>query len=436
MLERNWEMPDIIKDRRVLLDRINDRSSLDNPEVFRRVLEIMNEIRSKGDEALKILTEKFDGVLLDEFIVSKAEIKRAYEEIDEEILGIIREAAMNIREFHEKQMPESWIWNKAEGIRLGQKTTPMETVGCYVPGGTAPLVSTVLMNVIPAKAAGVKKVVLCTPPAKDGTIDAPRLVAAAEAGADIIIKAGGAQAIFSMAFGTKTVPKVDKITGPGNIYVANAKKLAYGYCGIDMIAGPSEILIIADSKADPRFIAADMLGQAEHDTIAASILITCDESLAMDVNNEIFRQLSDLPRKETAGESIRRFGSIYLAKDKNDAIETANSIAPEHLELLVENPCEYEPEITNAGAIFMGCYSPEPLGDYWAGPNHTLPTGGTARFYSPLGVYDFMKRTSIIEYSEERLRDAAQNISGFARAEGLEAHARAIEIRFRGDSNE
>jgi histidinol dehydrogenase len=428
-------MPEILKDRCRLLERISERSSLDDPVIFNRVIDIMNEIRTNGDAALRYFTEKFDGVSIADFIVSNEEINRAYEEIDKDLLDVIREAAVNIRTFHEKQIVEGWTWKKAEGITLGQKATPMERVGIYVPGGTAPLVSTVLMNVIPARTAGVRNIVLCTPPLKDGSIDAPRLVAAAESGADIIIKAGGAQAIFAMAFGTESVPRVDKITGPGNIYVANAKKLAYGYCGIDMIAGPSEILVIADKKADPRFIAADMLGQAEHDNIAASILITTDEGLADSVRSEIKRQLRDLPRKDIAGESIARFGSIYIAKDIDDAIETANEIAPEHLELLVENPEDYEPRLTNAGAIFIGPYSPEPLGDYWAGPNHTLPTGGTARFYSPLGVYDFMKRTSIIRYDRESLSEASSGICRFARAEKLEAHARAVEIRFGGDSN-
>ncbi len=429
-------MPEIISARRALLERIKDRSSLDDPVVFNQVLGIMGEMKSGGDKALRKFTKKFDGVSLENFVVKKEEIEVAYGLIDDNLLKVIREAAANIKDFHEKQMSKGWMWQKSEGINLGQKITPIEVAGVYVPGGTAPLVSSVLMNVIPAKVAGVRKIVVCTPPLKDGTIDAPRLVAAAEAGADLIIKAGGAQAIFAMAFGTESVPKVDKITGPGNIYVANAKKLAFGFCGIDMIAGPSEILIIADSKANPRFIAADMLGQAEHDKVAASILITFDEGLALKVRDEIERQLCNLPRKETAGESIRRFGSIYIADGKRDAIETANLIAPEHLELLVGNPAEYESEIENAGAIFMGEYSPEPLGDYWAGPNHTLPTGGTARFYSPLGVYDFIKRTSIINYNEDELRKVSDKISKFARAEELEAHARAIEIRFGGDSNE
>lgn len=429
-------MPEIIRNKKELFERISERSSLDNPEVFSSVLEIMRDIRISGDKALKKYTLKFDGVELDDFIVSKEEITKAYTEIDGSLLTIIKEAALNISDFHNRQKSKSWIWEKSKGIKIGQKISPMKKVGVYVPGGTAPLISSVLMNVIPAKVAGVDKIIVCTPPLKDGTVDAPRLVAAVEAGADIIVKAGGAQAIFALAFGTETISKVDKITGPGNIYVANAKKMAYGYCGIDMIAGPSEILIIADSSADPRFVAADMLGQAEHDALAASILITFDDEFAIKVREEVKKQLADLPRKDIAGESISRFGSIYIAKDRSDAIATANKIAPEHLELLVSDPSSYEPYLINAGAIFIGSYSPEPLGDYWAGTNHTLPTGGTARFYSPLGVYDFIKRTSIIEYSEDELEKAYRSISKFARAEELEAHARAVEIRFGGNADE
>jgi len=429
-------MPEIIQNRQELMDRIKERSSLDNPEVFNAVLEIMSNIRSNGDKALREYTARFDGVLIDDFIVGRDEIDDAYRNIDRELLEIIREASLNIRRYHEKQLLESWSYNEGKGIRLGQKITPVNKAGVYVPGGTAPLISSVLMNVIPAKTAGVKEITVCTPPLKDGSIDAPRIVAACEAGADIIVKAGGAQAIFAMAFGTKTVPKVDIITGPGNIYVANAKKLAFGYCGIDMIAGPSEILIIADESADPTMVAADMLGQAEHDSLAAAVLIAFSPEFAGKVNFELEKQLSDLPRRRIAGESISGFGSIYIAKDINDAIETANEIAPEHLELLVADPRAYEQDVENAGAIFIGMYSPEPLGDYWAGPNHTLPTGGTAAFYSPLGVYNFQKRTSIIEYSREDLMKAAPKICRFARAEELEAHARAIEIRFGGKKDE
>jgi histidinol dehydrogenase len=307
----------------------------------------------------------------------------------------------------------------------------VERAGVYVPGGTAPLISSVIMNVVPASVAGVDEIVMCTPPGKDGKLDPMRIIAAVEAGADAIYKVGGAQAVFAMALGTESISRVDKISGPGNIYVAYAKKMAYGFCGIDMIAGPSEILVVADSKADPEYAAADLLSQAEHDPMASSMLVTFDEKTAKAVIKEIEKQLEDLPRKSTALQSLKKYGAVYIAKNENDAVETVNMIAPEHCELLVSGPQAYVDGIRNAGAIFVGPYSPEPLGDYWAGPNHTLPTGGTAKFYSPLGTYDFCKRTSVIRCDRANLEKDYEKIVDFARAEGLEAHARAVAARFK-----
>lgn len=429
-------MLDYLYDSAELLKRLKNRSSLDNPEVFSTVMQVMSDIKNRGDEALRFYTEKFDGCKIDDFLVSNEEITAAYEEIDETMLGIIREARDNIARYHEKQKQESWTWEKAPGIKLGQRISAIERAGVYVPGGTAPLISSVLMNVVPAVTAGVKEIIVCTPPDKKGKIDCKRIVAAVEAGALKIYKAGGAQAIFAMAFGTNSIPRVDKITGPGNIYVANAKKLAFGYCGIDMIAGPSEILIIADSKANPAFIAADLLSQAEHDTMAAPLLITYNIEFAEMVNNELIKQLALLPRKSIASQSIESLGIAFIAEDLKAAINLTNEIAPEHCELLVDDPGAYLEKIVNAGAIFIGEYSPEPLGDYWAGPNHTLPTGGTARFYSPLGVYDFYKRTSIISYDRESLKKDYKKIVTFALAEELDAHANSIAIRFSEDKNE
>jgi histidinol dehydrogenase len=419
-----------------LLERIKERSSLDNPEVFSTVMQIMGDIRSAGDSSLRKYTREFDGCMIDDFLVSEEEISAAYYEIDPKLLDIIKNSRDNIASYHEKQIQEGWMWDKSPGIRLGQKISAVERAGVYVPGGTAPLISSVLMNVVPAVVAGVKEIIMCTPPDKDGNIDCGRIVAAAEAGVAKIFKAGGAQAVFAMAFGTESIPKVDKITGPGNIYVANAKKLAYGYCGIDMIAGPSEILIIADDDANPAYAAADLLSQAEHDALAAAVLVVFNKDFAEKVKDEVQKQLDKLPRRKIAQMSLESLGTIYVANDTADAIAAANEMAPEHCELLVADPSEYIDKINNAGAIFVGEYSPEPLGDYWAGPNHTLPTGGTARFYSPLGVYDFYKRTSIIEYSRDALNKEYKNIKEFAKAEELDAHANSIVIRFPEDEDE
>lgn len=429
-------MLDYVYSSKELIKKIKDRSSFDNAEALAVVKKIMDDVRINGDIAIKKYTKQFDKCDIDDFLVSEQEIKAAYNNIENSMLEIIRESRDNIREFHSKQVQESWMWEKAPGISLGQKITPINRVGVYVPGGSAPLISSVLMNAVPAAVAGVKEIVMCTPPDLNGQIDCNRIVAAVESGVNKIYKAGGAQAIFAMAFGTESILKVDKITGPGNIYVVNAKKLVYGYCGIDMLAGPSEILIVADSDANPTFVAADMLGQAEHDVLAASILITFDKEFADKVNKEVEKQLNKLPRKNIAEKSIKSHSAVYIAENSDDAIKAVNEIAPEHCELLVANPNDYIEKINNAGAIFVGEYSPEPLGDYWAGPNHTLPTGGTAKFYSPLGVYDFYKRISIINCDKNALKKDYKKIAAFAQAEELDAHANAITIRFSEDEDE
>jgi histidinol dehydrogenase len=413
-------------------EKFKNRGILDNPGVISAVQKIMADVRAKGDMALREYTQEFDGCAIGDFLVSEAEISRAYDRIDRDFLLVIKRAAGNIRDFHMRQLEKSWLWEKEPGITLGQKITPLENVGIYVPGGTAPLISSVLMNAIPAKVAGVDNIFMCTPPGKDGEIDENRLVAAREAGVGSIYKAGGAQAIFAMAFGTESIPKADKITGPGNIYVANAKRMAYGYCDIDMIAGPSEVMIIADKNANPAYAAADLLSQAEHDVNAGVILCAPDRGFANEVLREINEQVLKLERSGIIRQSLEDYGIILVYRDLSEAISCANRIAPEHLELMVENARDYVSLIRNAGAIFIGDYSPEPLGDYYAGPNHTLPTGGTARFYSPLGVYDFQKRTSIIEYGRGSLEKAYKDIECFAQKEGLAAHKESISIRFGG----
>ncbi|MCK5812219.1 MAG: histidinol dehydrogenase [Clostridiales bacterium] len=416
----------ITTDKKLALSIIEGRGQLDNEQVISKVTKMMTDIRSNKDEAIKRYTELFDGIIIDKLMVSEEEIKFAYKMIDGKFLKIIRQAIKNITKYHEKLTLNSWLWEKEPGITLGQKITPLDTVGIYVPGGVAPLISSVLMNAIPAKVAGVNKVIMCTPP----EIDNERIVAAKECGVDQIFKIGGAQAIFAMAFGTESVPKVDKITGPGNIFVANAKRLVYGYCDIDMIAGPSEIMIVADDSAKVAYIAADLLSQAEHDKLAGVILGVTSMEKAKKVEIELEKQVKTLSRKETILCSLNDYGVIYVDNDMDNLISLVNEIAPEHLELLVNNPDELIDKVKNAGAIFKGMYSPEPLGDYFAGPNHTLPTGGTARFYSPLGTYDFQKRTSVIEYSEKQLKKVAKSIEAFAKKEGLDAHKRAISIRF------
>ncbi|WP_066314624.1 histidinol dehydrogenase [Bacillus sp. FJAT-29814] len=397
------------------------------------VKRIISDVRERGDAALREYTEKFDRVFLADFSVDEKEITDAYEQMDEQFISIVREAAQNIRTYHEKQLRPSWMTTEENGTILGQKITPLDSVGVYVPGGTAAYPSSVLMNVIPAKVAGVKRIVMVSPPDRDGKLPAAVLVAAKEAGVEEIYKVGGAQAIAALAYGTETVRAVDKITGPGNIYVALAKREVFGDVDIDMIAGPSEIAILADETAHADEVAADLLSQAEHDPRACSVLVTASTELAEAVAAQVERQLALLPRREIAAQSIADYGAIYLAADMDEAVETVNQLAPEHLEIMTANAMVLLGKIRHAGAIFIGRYSSEPVGDYFAGPNHVLPTNGTARFSSPLNVDDFQKKSSIIIYSETALKENGAKIAEFARKEGLEAHARAVEIRLEND---
>ncbi|MFY0761601.1 histidinol dehydrogenase [Metabacillus dongyingensis] len=395
------------------------------------VKNIIGDVKKKGDASLFAYAEKFDSVSLSSLRVSEKEVEAAYQELDQDLVEIIREAAENIHFFHEKQKRESWITYKEDGTMLGQKITPLDAVGVYVPGGTAAYPSSVLMNVIPAQTAGVKRIVLISPPNRKGTLPAGVLVAAKELGIEEIYKSGGAQAVAALAYGTETIRPVDKIVGPGNIYVALAKREVFGDVDIDMIAGPSEIVVLADQTAKANEVAADLLSQAEHDVLASSVLVTDSMELAESVSTEVTRQLETLPRKEIAGPSIEQFGFIYVAESMDEAINAVNELAPEHLEVLTEYPMELLNSIRHAGAIFLGRYSSEPVGDYFAGPNHVLPTNGTARFSSPLNVDDFVKKSSIISYSENAFQNSAHKIAAFARLEGLEAHARAIEERLK-----
>ena len=394
------------------------------------VKKIVDDVRKNGDAAVIDYTKKFDGVKLDaeKFSVTAEEIDAAESEVDEKVMDSLKRAAENIRRYHVEQLPKSWITYRGKNSILGQSIIPLERVGVYIPGGTAAYPSSVLMNVIPAKVAGVNEIIMCVP-SKGGKINPYVLTAAKLAGADKIFKIGGAQAIAAMAFGTGTIPRVNKITGPGNIFVTLAKKEVYGHCDIDMLAGPSEILIIADNDANPAYAAADMLSQAEHDPLACSIVITTNFELAQKIFARVELQIKKLPRKEIAAASIENNGLIVVAKNIDEAVDFANISAPEHLELLVKNPFELLPKIKNAGAIFLGENSPEPLGDYYAGPNHVLPTGGTASFYSVLNVETFLKRTSLISYTREDLLSAADDIIKLAEVEGLNAHANAISIR-------
>ena len=398
---------------------------------------ILADVRQNKDESVRKYTLLFDKADLPagSIRVSADEINRAVEQIDPELLAVLERAAGNIRSFHEKQMETGFTMDVADGAQIGMIVRPLAIAGIYVPGGTAPLPSTVLMNVIPAKAAGVPRVVLCTPPRADGTI-APVILAAAHiAGTDEIYKVGGAQAIAAMAYGTPSIPRVDKICGPGNIYVNTAKRLVFGQVDIDMFAGPSEILIIADDTANPEFAAADMLSQAEHDKIASAILLTTSESLADAVAEAIDRRSERLERREILEQSIRDYCAVVCVPDLETAIAFANELAPEHLELCIRDPEKYVPQILNAGAVFLGNYTPEPLGDYFAGPNHTLPTSGTARFFSPLNTGDFVKKMSILRYNESSLRDCYQDVARFADAEGLDGHAAAVRLRFEKETN-
>ena len=396
------------------------------------VNEILKNIRENRDKALFEYTEKFDGFTLtpDNIRVTKSEIEEAYTKLDPEYIEVIRKAAANISDFHTKQLRNSWFETKPDGSLLGMKITAIEKLGVYVPGGKAAYPSSVLMNIIPAKVAGVDRIIMCTPPGKTGVIDPGTLVAADIAGADEIYRAGGAQAIGSMAFGTESIPKVDKITGPDNIFVALAKKAVYGFVSIDSIAGPSEVMVLADETANPRYVAADLLSQAEHDELASAILVTTDEKLADAVNAQIEEFLKTLSRAEIIRKSLDNYGYILIASSVDEAIDTVNSIASEHLEILTKDPFETMSKVRNAGAIFLGEYSSEPLGDYFAGPNHILPTNGTARFFSPVNVDDFIKKSSVIYYTKEALTRDHKDIELFAKNEGLTAHANSIAVRF------
>ncbi|RHT24736.1 histidinol dehydrogenase [Clostridium sp. AM33-3] len=393
---------------------------------------IVDDVRARGDEALFEYTKKFDGAELsaDNIRVTQAEIQEALSQVDPSLLAVMKKSMKNIREYHEKQKQYSWFDSKPNGTILGQKVTALSSVGVYVPGGKAAYPSSVLMNIIPAEVAGVEKIVMVTPPGKDGKVNPVTLIAAHLAGATEVYKVGGAQAIAALAFGTKSIPRVNKIVGPGNIFVALAKKAVYGHVSIDSIAGPSEILVLADETANPRFVAADLLSQAEHDELASAILVTTSMELAEKVSAEAEAFVQKLSRKAILEKSLENYGYILVADSMEDAIETANAIASEHLEIVTKNPFEVMTKIQNAGAIFMGEYSSEPLGDYFAGPNHVLPTNGTAKFFSPLGVDDFIKKSSIIYYSREALEAVHTDIESFAEAEHLTAHANSVRVRF------
>ena len=415
-----------------ILENLLKRSPNSYGEFESRVNDIIQNVREKRDEAIFEYTLKFDGATIDQdnIRVTEEEIKEAYEQVDPKLLDVIRKALVNIRDYHAKQKQYSWFDSDESGIILGQKVTPLKTVGVYVPGGKAVYPSSVLMNVIPAKVAGVSNIIMTTPCGKDGKVYPSTLVAAKEAGVDAIYKVGGAQAIAALAFGTESIPKVDKIVGPGNIYVALAKKAVFGYVSIDSIAGPSEIMVLADETANPRFVAADLLSQAEHDEMASAILVTTSETLAEQVSVEVDKFVEVLSRKEIIRKSLDNYGYILVADTMQDAIDTVNEIASEHLELVTKNPFETMTKIRNAGAIFIGEYSSEPLGDYFAAPNHVLPTNGTAKFFSPLSVDDFIKKSSIISYSREALEPVYKDIVQFAECEKLTAHANSIRVRF------
>ena len=415
-----------------ILENLLKRSPNNYGKFESTVAQILDKVKNEGDAALFAYTKEFDkaDVTKETICVTDAEIEEAYAQIDPALLGVIRKALVNIRKYHEKQIQNSWFTSETNGTMLGQKVTPLNRVGVYVPGGKAVYPSSVLMNIVPAKVAGVPHIVMTTPPGKDGKVCASTLVAAKEAGADEIYKVGGAQAIGALAFGTESIPKVDKIVGPGNIFVALAKKAVYGYVSIDSIAGPSEILVLADETANPHFVAADLLSQAEHDELACAILITTSEEFAAKVDEEVKGFVEVLSRKEIIQKSLDNFGYILIAEDMDEAIEAANEIAPEHMEIVTANPFEDMMKVKNAGAIFIGEYSSEPLGDYFAGPNHVLPTNGTAKFFSALSVDDFIKKSSIVYYSKAALRDIHKDIIQFATSEQLTAHANSIAVRF------
>lgn len=418
------------KDEIEFFKQLEERNGETDKQVSAVVNEIIETVRKGGDSAVKAYTEKFDGKLPKYYEVPREVINDALTEADPRFVEALLNSIENITDFHQRQKSQSFVNAKADGCILGQKVRGLDKVGLYVPGGTAAYPSSVLMNAVPAKIAGVKEIIMVTPPLKDGTPNKDILVAAALCGVDRVFMSGGAQAIAALAYGTEEIPKVDKIVGPGNIYVATAKKMLYGVVDIDMVAGPSEILVLADETANPKFVAADLMSQAEHDKIASSILVTTSEKLADETIKEIERQMEYLERKEIIGASLENYGAALICSTKDEAVEMANKFAPEHLEVLFENPLEYVGRLDNAGSIFLGQYASEPLGDYYAGPNHVLPTSGTARFFSPLGVNSFEKRSSFIYYTEDALRKAKDDIVLVAEKEGLTAHANAIKVRF------
>lgn len=420
-----------------LLEDLLKRSTNDYGEYEKIVADIIEQVRTRKEDAIFEYSLKFDkcNTTKENFEVTKEEIKAAYSELDEHFIQVMKDSAQNIKTYHEKQKRNSWFDSKEDGTILGQKITPMQTVGVYVPGGKAAYPSTTLMNVVPAKVAGVPNIIMTTPAGSDGKVNPATLVAADIAGVDRIFKVGGAQAIAALAYGTEMIPKVDKIVGPGNIFVALAKRAVYGHVSIDSIAGPSEILVLADESANPRYVAADLLSQAEHDEMASAILITTSKKLAEEVSKEVDIFVNELSRKEIIQKSLDHYGYILLAEDMDTAIEAANEIASEHLEILTVNPFDTMTKIKNAGAIFLGEYSSEPLGDYYAGPNHVLPTNGTAKFFSPLNVDDYVKKSSIISYSREALQKVHKDIELFAQKEGLTAHANSIHVRFEKEND-
>ena len=412
------------------IQALKSRAQNSDKNVISIVSEIIDNVRENGDKAVRDYTIKFDGKAPEKTEISINDIDSLIENCDKDYIETLKKAAANISDFHKRQLQQSWLTTKSDGVIMGQRIRGLKRVGIYVPGGTAAYPSSVLMNAIPAKIAGVEEIIMCTPPQKDGTPN-PNIIAAAKiAGVDRVFLMGGAQAIAALAYGTETVPKADKIVGPGNIFVATAKKLLYGTVDIDMIAGPSEILIIADNSANPKFLAADLMSQAEHDKLASAILLTDSLEIAEKTKKELYIQIEKLSRKEIISSSLDDFGAIIVCSDMEQAVEFANELAPEHLEVCCNDPLEYIGKLDNAGSVFLGNYSPEPLGDYFAGPNHVLPTSGTARFFSPLSVDSFIKKSSFIYYTEKALKDDAQDVIRFADTEGLTAHANSVKVRF------
>lgn len=418
------------KAEKELIAQLKARSGETSKKVTESVTEIIEAVRLEGDAALDRYTKLFDGSVPERLEMTKEEMEEAANSVAPEFLTAVKNAAERIKDFHARQKQQSWLTTKENGVILGQRIRGLKRVGLYVPGGTAAYPSSVLMNAIPAKIAGVEELIMVTPPMKDGGANPHILAAAYVAGVDRVFLAGGAQAVAALAYGTERVPKVDKIVGPGNIYVATAKKLLYGVVDIDMIAGPSEILIVADDSAKPEFLAADLMSQAEHDVLASAILLTNSEKIASETVEALKRQVEDMPRKDIIKKSLKDYGAVIVCQNLSEAVDFANELAPEHLEMCVENPMEYIGRMDNAGSVFLGNYSPEPLGDYYAGPNHVLPTGGTARFFSPLSVDSFVKKSSFIYYTESALSQDKDDVITLAEAEGLGAHANSIKVRF------